>query len=570
MNPVKIPYAVSNYEEAIRDSYYLVDKTDYLPELEKYKVPVFLRPRRFGKTLLCSMLECYYDINHKDQFDELFGHTLIAHHPTPERNSCLVMRFNFSKIQITDDIKYIEENFISECHGVYKSFLINYHSYFENFELEKGNSSKSLSTILKFISDLHLPPAYIIIDEYDNFTNQLIQSHQDGLYQDLTTSDSFFRTFFKVIKAGTEDLSVRRCYITGVLPITIDDLTSGFNIAEILTLEPHFISMLGFTQTEVDAYLKRVFDDYGFETSQLEFIRKLMKSYYNGYRFGINSPELYNSTIITFFLKKFVLGNGEIPQDFIDDNIKTDTSWIRRLTGSEKSARAVLEKLMIEGGLEYDYNMISSTFTMNQFFEESFYPVSLFYLGMLTIQDQYRMCLPNQTLKKIMTGYFNELERINVSIGYTSYFRTFKQDMDISKLFAGYFKTYIGQIPAQACDKINENFYRTTFYELCTRYLSMDFVFTIETNYPSGRSDWEMLGKYHTHYKNQKWVIEFKHFSKDEAKKKRIYDLESAREEDRTQVEGYAQDIVREFPEYKIRKYVIYTISCETFRCFEV
>lgn len=570
MNKVKIPYAVSNYEEIIRKGYYLVDKTHYIPELEKYIAPIFLRPRRFGKTLLCSMLECYYDINRRDTFEELFSHTWIGQHPTEEKNSCLIMRFNFSEVMVSVDLKEMKRNFDIICSAVFSEFVIYYKKFFNEFDLAEERSSNKLKAIFSFMKKNNLPPVYIIIDEYDNFTNQLIQSQEDVLYQELTTSDSFFRTFFKVIKAGTEDLSVRRCYITGVLPITIDDLTSGFNIARILTLNHNLITMVGFTQTEVDDYLKRVFSDYGFAAELLNDVGALVKKYYNGYRFSIDSEEVYNSTIITYFLDEFILNHGEIPQEFIDDNIKTDISWIRRLTGSNANAKTMLEKLLFDGELEYDYNMLTSKFNMNQFFQSPFYPISLFYLGMLTLKTDYKMTIPNQTLKKIITDYFNEIEQFNVSEGYTSYFQKFIKDLDLQKLFAGYFERYIGQIPAQACDKMNENFYRTTFYELCTRYLSRNFIFTIETNYPSGRSDWEMLGKYHTLYKNQKWVVEFKHFKKEEAKKQKIYELKAVREEERKQVEGYAQDILREFPEYSIRKYVIYTVSCETFRMFEV
>lgn len=574
-NPIKIPYAVSNYEKIVRENYYWIDNSKYIVELERYTAPVFLRPRRFGKTLLCSILECYYDINRKDQFNELFGHTVIGDHPTPERNTCLTMRFNFSEVKVSDDKTLLERNFNLICSAAFQEFISAYQNYFPEFLFPEVDASNQLKMILSLIKTNQLPPVYIIIDEYDNFTNQLIQSHQDDLYCYLTTGDSFFRTFFKVVKAGTEDLTVRRCYITGVLPITIDDLTSGFNIAEILTLKPNFITMLGFTQSEVDLYLERIFSDYGFDRNRLELIRSILKSYYNGYRFSTDSEELYNSTIITFFLKDFVLGNGQLPQEFIDDNIKTDTNWIRRLTGAvhiqdDANAKTMLETLLFDGEMEYDYNMLTSKFSMNQFFQSSFYPVSLFYLGMLTIRSRFRMTFPNQTLKKIFTDYFNEIEQLNVSIGYTKYFERFLNDLDITKLFAGYFEHYIGQIPAQACDKMNENFYRTTFYELCTRYLSHDFVFTIETNYPSGRSDWEMLGKYHTLFKNLKWVIEFKHFTQAQVRKQGIDKLKSARDQEARQVIGYAQDILTQFPEYQIRKYVIYTIACKSFRMFEV
>ena len=144
------------------------------------------------------------------------------------------------------------------------------------------------------------------------------------------------------------------------------------------------------------------------------------------------------------------------------------------------------------------------------------------------------------------------------------------KDQDLEKLFAGYWKTYVGQIPAQAFDKANENFFRTTFYELCTRYLSRYFVFNIEVNYPSGRSDWELLGKYHTEFKNMKYVVEFKHFSKLEAQKLKIATIKEPFEDEIEQVTGYANDILATFPDYNIIKFIIYTISADSFRFFKL
>jgi len=565
---IRIPYAVSNFEKIKREGYFFIDKTKYITILENYTAPVFLRPRRFGKTLMCSILECYYDINRSDSFNELFGDTWIGKNPTVEKNSCMVMRFNFSEISVSNSIGKIETSFNNITKAVINFFLSYYKNYFPDITFDFEKVSDILSSMLKFVKDNNLPPVYIIIDEYDNFTNQLIQSHQDGMYENLTTGDSFLRTFFKVIKAGTEDLSVRRCYITGVLPITIDDLTSGFNITDILTLKKKFVSMLGFTQPEIDNYLDAVFNSYGYDRNNYEVIKNILKKYYNGYKFLPEADSLYNSTILTFFLREFIDNEGNIPSEFIDDNIKTDVSWIQRLTVTNENTKKMLETLIFERELEYDYQVVRSKFNMRQFFEESSYPVSLFYLGMLTFQDDYTMAFPNQTMETIFAGYFNEVEKISVSEGYTKYFRQFMKDMDLEKLFAGYFERYIGQIPAQAFDKVNENFYRTTFYELCTRYLFRDFVFNIESNYPSGRSDLEVLGKYHTKFKNLKWVIEFKHFSKEKAKKEGIYDLKQARAEEVDQVSAYADDILKDFPNYNVTKFVIYTISSETFKVF--
>ncbi|MFH0926109.1 MAG: AAA family ATPase [bacterium] len=568
----KIPYAVANFEEIKGEKYIFIDKTSYITELEKYKIPVFLRPRRFGKSLWCSLLECYYDIKKKDRFDELFGDLYIGQNPTPEKNKYLVMRLDFSKIEAKLDAKFIEERFLVAFKSGINEFLTSYKDYFKEIPFNyEATASDILIIVLSYIKSNNLPPVYLIIDEYDNFTNQLITAHLDGLYYELTTGDSFLRSWFKIVKAGIGERTIERVFITGILPITIDDLTSSFNIAEIITLKERTLGMLGFTQNEVDRYLEEVYDSYNFDKANMAEVKQILVENYNGYKFLPDSTEkLYNSTILTYFLKNFALGNGNIPREIIDDNLRTDVSWIRRLTQKEENTREMLETLLLERELPYDSKMVTSKFSMNKFFEKDFYPLSLFYLGMLTFKDSYAMKLPNLTMKQIFVEYFNIIEDIEVSKGYTEIFRTFERELDINKLFQGYWDIYVRQFPAQVFDKVNENFYRITFYELCTRYLSHAFTFAIETNYPSGRSDWEMLGKFHTKYKHQKFLVEFKYYSNKEGNKLKVLGFKKAKKEDIDQVKRYEKDILKQFLYFKIRSYVIYIVGNKGFRCFEV
>ena len=313
----RIPYAIGNFEKLILEGYYFVDKTPFLYELEQYQVPVFLRPRRFGKSLWCSLLECYYDANRRDQFEQLFGELAIGGDPTPERNRYLVLRFNFSKVNVEADYQGLRANFDAECRNSFRVFLAQYADYFSSDMslTDDVSAERMLAEVLARVRAGKLPPVYLIVDEYDNFTNQLVVTHQDTLYREITTGDSFLRTFFKVIKAGLEERSIAHVFITGVLPITIDDLTSGFNIAEIITLAPNTLSMLGFTQAEVDRYVETIFADYGFRpATQTATAQTVMREFYNGYAFSAEMTErLYNSTIITYLLKAFVLNNGKLP-----------------------------------------------------------------------------------------------------------------------------------------------------------------------------------------------------------------------------------------------------------------
>jgi len=486
----------------------------------------------------------------------------------------MVMRFNFSKVEVKPDIEFISKSFNDVCNVALGGFLAAYKEYFDGLTIDPTlHAAANLNRILEATVEKKLPQIYIIIDEYDNFTNQLITSHNDKLYKELTGEggDSFFKTFFKVIKAGVEDNSIGKTYMTGVLPITIDDMTSGFNIAEIITLDPATINMLGFTQSEMEKYVAEVFEEYDFDMSRMSEIESILKNYYNGYTFSLDSPEtIYNSTILNHFLKKMTLDDGRIPREFIDSNLRVDVSWLRRLSTHENDTRDLLNTLMLDNELQFDVDQLSSKFNMSQFFEKEYYAMSLFYLGMLTIKDDFTVAFPNQSMFKIFTEYYNDISHIEVSKGYTEYFRQYLKDLDIEKLFAGYWTTYVGQIPAQAFDKMNENFFRTSFYELCTRYLSRYFTFAIEANRPSGRSDMEILGKYHTEYKDIHQLIEFKYFTKQEAKKRGIEELTEPFPEDVEQLNGYEADVNSQFPTHQTSKHIIYIISNDGFKYFTV
>ena len=188
----------------------------------------------------------------------------------------------------------------------------------------------------------------MLIDEYDNFTNQLLTAYKDPLYEQVTTKDSFLRTFFKVIKAGIGEGSIRTCFCTGVLPVTMDDLTSGYNIAEILTLHPRFLDMLGFTYEEASAYLRYVLDKYGTGQDSFEELWQLIVNNYDGYRFRPGAEPLFNSTILTYFFKNFATMDGMIPSELVDENLRTDIGWIRRLTLSQENSKEMLDALVID------------------------------------------------------------------------------------------------------------------------------------------------------------------------------------------------------------------------------
>ncbi|MBK8803944.1 MAG: AAA family ATPase [Fibrobacteres bacterium] len=567
--PRKLPYAVANFEQIHEEGYSFVDKTAYIRELENFQVPVFLRPRRFGKTLWCSTLECYYDILRKERFQELFGGLDIGRDPTGLQNKFMVLRFNFSQVQVSDQLPALEQSFRTICHAALQPFCEKYAGHLGNLVIDESKSvSDNFSRILAQAAKPGVPPIYLIIDEYDNFSNQYVTSGRDDLYQNLTTGDSFFRTFFKVVKAGCESRAIGKVFITGVLPITMDDLTSGFNIAEIVTLAPELHGMLGFTQAEVDRYLGQVYEDYAMDRASFDSTRELVRSWYNGYKFLPDTEEtLYNSTILTYFLKTFALRKA-YPEDMVDPNVKTDVSWIERLGFGSGTPLDLMQDLLRGDGLAYDARQLRDKFNMSRFFQREHFAMSLFFLGMLTVKDRRYLAFPNQTLASIFADYYSQLARIEVSRGYDGYFADFRQDLDLGRLFGGFWKVYMGQIPAQAFDKINENFIRTTFFELCTRYLLLDFSFGIEVNHASGRADWEMLGRPETEYRNQKWIVEFKHFPNSSGKTPSDFTVPDPQAV--AQAEGYKRDTLAQFPQYQVRTAVCMTVGNQGFRWFDL
>ena len=245
-----------------------------------------------------------------------------------------------------------------------------------------------------------------------------------------------------------------------------------------------------------------------------------------------------------------------------------DVNWLRRLAGGETGARELLEQLMFDGALPVDMSMLRAKFNMRQFFEKSFYPLSLYYLGLLTFRNEFELEFPNLTVKTIFADYFNEVERISVSEGYTDMFRAFLKDGNLPALFAGYWSRYVGQIPAQAFDKVNENFYRTTFYELCSRYLSRHLTLSIEVNHPSGRGDWEAIGRPEGAFPNTTLLIEFKHYSGEEGKRLGVADWTGPLAEDAAQATAYTADLKKKYPAHTVRPHVFYTVGHTGFRCF--
>ena len=527
----KIPYGVINWAKLVRECLF-VDNTGYIRKLEDVETPVFLRPKRFGKSVVCSMLAHYYDIDLKDRFDEFFGMTDIGRDPTPLRNSFLVLQFDFSTVQV-GTLAEIERNFWENVKRSVGLLIAREKHLADWGDVDKAqNPADLIDAVRSVIRKNHLPPLYVIIDEYDNFTNELVVSGRDAEYnaicghdaKDDATRESFFKAFFTSFTAGLADGTVWRTYFTGVLPITLDDLSSGFNVGTVVNLDSDKLGMVGFSKEQVKAYVDDVFAEHGLDPAIKPSVLSDLKAFYDGYHFLPGSEPLYNATICNWYLFNFVSYKGKQPPDVIDANVRTDIGWFRRLAQTETRALEKLRGYIERGeGEEVVRSALSSKFGRAKFFSEEFFPYALYYLGLLTFEDEVTLNMPNLTIRNMFVDYYDELSEVsNVDEARRAFGQAvrahLKSDGPWRDLFDAYWQHYVkARIPAQAFDKMNENFFRTTFTSRCLDWLSTYYSFETEYNSPEGRCDFLAVPKAGS--PKHALLVEFKYFTNAAAEK---------------------------------------------------
>ena len=555
-NKRRIPYGVINWAEIVRECLF-VDNTSYIRTLETCKTPVFLRPKRFGKSIVCSMLAHYYDIGLKDRFDELFGMTDIGRNPTPLSNSFLVLTFDFSTVQV-GTLAEIERNFVEHVRGRIGRFAAQYSQYADWSEaLALEGPAAMVDKVRDIVKNEGLPPLYVIIDEYDNFTNELVVSNRDMEYNAIcghdskgdVTRESFFKAFFKSFKAGLADGTVARTYFTGVLPITLDDLSSGFNVGTVVSLDADKIGLVGFTQSQVDAYVDDIFAEHGLDPLLKPVVLTDLKNFYDGYRFVPEAEPLYNATICNWYLR-CLLVERKIPRTVIDANVRTDIGWFRRLARTPANALSKVRGYVEQGvGERADIGALSAKFGRAKFFSEEFFPYALYYLGLLTFENIFRLNIPNLTIKNMFVDYYDELSEFqNVAEARTAFSIAAEAlaigDGSWKNLFDAYWQHYVkARIPAQAFDKINENFFRTTFTSRCLDVLPMFYSFETEYNSSEGRCDFLAIPKPGVAKPAQ--LVEFKYFTNEAAEKGKVLGREEPDAETVEQALAYRTALAR-------------------------
>jgi len=418
----KIPYGIADYHAIRIKNYYYVDKTMYLPKIDNAgEYLFFIRPRRFGKSLFLSIMEAYYDVITSDRFEFYFRGTGIFDNSTAEKNAYLVLKLNFSAVD--PDLRWIEDSFLNNIRSEARLFFSRYKEILKidhNKITENLYNLKSPPDILKIIVDLTKQAGqklFIIIDEYDNFANTILSTRGSYEYQKLTHGEGFFRAFFNFIKAGTTglDASIARLFVTGVSPITMDDVTSGFNIGENISLDEQFSQMLGFNRNEVQELIS-YYRDAGLIKHDPDFLMDIMNKWYNNYQFTKQAPEkLYNTDMILYFLKQY-FKTTSIPDDLIDRNVRIDYGKLRHLIvidrGDYKQPNGNFSKLkeIIEEG-EITSNIVKGFPVEEMATIENFVSL-LFYFGLLTIkgieEDEVKLTIPNETIKRL---YFDYIKR---------------------------------------------------------------------------------------------------------------------------------------------------------------
>ena len=407
-----IPYGRAYFKGIRLEGCLYVDKTRFLHALEEERFVFFIRPRRFGKTCWLSMLESYYDRNQADDFERVFGDLDICRQPTANRGRYVVVRFNFSTFGSMP--ANLEREFDEYCRRHVRDAVEDNPDLFPDAAFDRIQAPTTINGQLDELF-LHARregiPLYVLIDEYDNFANTILAGAGADAYHAFTHGGGFYRSFFATLKAGTENGSVERLFVTGVSPVTLDDVTSGFNIGANLSLRAEFNEMLGFTEDEVRRMLE-TYRDLGVFDQDVETALGTMREWYNGYRFSEEAEGIvYNTDMVLHYLKHSV-PNKAGPRQLIDTNVRIDYGKLRHLllTGRQLNGNFdLLRGVIAEGRADSE---IVETFPQAQLTRPENFLSLMHYFGLLSIREVAagvpRLGIPNQTVRRLMYGYLRE------------------------------------------------------------------------------------------------------------------------------------------------------------------
>ena len=407
-----VPYGVADFATVIEQNLYYVDKTMFIPELEKQPRNLFfIRPRRFGKSIFLSMLYSYYDCTQSHKFQSLFGNLWIGQHPTPLQGKYQVLFLDFS--QITGNIDKLETKFNSYLSINLDAFVRQYSEYYQA-EMEEILAQEDFEEKMELIfkaAKAHQYHLYLIIDEYDNFTNVILNERGEKVYHAITHADGFYRDVFKKFKGNFE-----RIFMMGVSPVTLDDVTSGFNIGWNISIKPEFDEMLGFSTTDV-VEMFTYYKKHGSipVDSDIDAIVNDMKPWYDNYCFAEEAlkkkTRMFNCDMVLYYLRNY-MDNGCSPRQMIDPNTRTDYGKMKKLLQFDKldgERKGIIRKIAEE---EQIVTQLYESFSAYQIPKAEIFPSLLFYYGMLTIKgtrgSKLILGIPNNNVRKQYYGYLEE------------------------------------------------------------------------------------------------------------------------------------------------------------------
>ena len=446
----RIPYGMQNFEDVIKEDCYYVDKTPFIEQIEESnKYFFFIRPRRFGKTLTLSMLENYYDINKKDKFEEIFGKLYIGQNPTPEHNTYLIIHLNFAEVAAgLDDYK---DGLDNHCRLVFNFFCDIY------AHILPADTKEGLEKLTDAVSQLRFlcqkcqevgKKIYLFIDEYDNFTNMIL-AHEEHLvrYRNQTHGEGYLRQFFNTIK-GAAGNTLGRVFVTGVSPVTMDDLTSGFNIGTNYSLSPDFNEMTGFTEEEVREMLDYYRSVLPFNHTTDELI-KVMKPWYDNYCFAedrYGETTMYNSVMVLNFVDNYIRSEYQIPKKMVETNIRIDYDKMRMLIRHDKEFAhdaSIIQQLVTQG---FVIGTLNENFPAERINDPDNFLSLLFYFGMVTIDGTYKgetkFIIPNEVVRDQMYTYLLDTYKENDLV----YDRYSKGKLESKLAYHGEYKPYFEYI----------------------------------------------------------------------------------------------------------------------------
>lgn len=407
-----VPYGVADFAMVIEQNLYYVDKTMFIPELEKQPRNLFfIRPRRFGKSIFLSMLYSYYDCTQSHKFQSLFGNLWIGQHPTPLQGKYQVLFLDFS--QITGNIDKLETKFNSYLSINLDAFVRQYSEYYQA-EMEEILAQEDFEEKMELIfkaAKAHQYHLYLIIDEYDNFTNVILNERGENVYHAITHADGFYRDVFKKFKGNFE-----RIFMMGVSPVTLDDVTSGFNIGWNISIKPEFDEMLGFSTTDV-VEMFTYYKEHGSipVDSDIDAIVNDIKPWYDNYCFAEEAlkkkTRMFNCDMVLYYLRNY-MDNGCSPRQMIDPNTRTDYGKMKKLLQFDKldgERKGIIRKIAEE---EQIVTQLYESFSAYQIPKAEIFPSLLFYYGMLTIKgtrgSKLILGIPNNNVRKQYYGYLEE------------------------------------------------------------------------------------------------------------------------------------------------------------------